>query len=330
MSIRYYFNNFGMDEDIVENVKSELNNIKSYGTFIGEKNNSIYYEFYKVKNEKKSIVISHGFTECIEKYIEIIYYFIKENYSVFIMEHRGHGRSGALGVVDKTQINVEDFNYYIKDFKDFIDNIVLKVCSNELILFSHSMGGAIGLMFLEKYPNYFNKAIISSPLLSLGVTKIPNFIVRAMARYQIFIGKGGNFILGNMPYESTYNFTIASTSNESRYSYYYHEILNNNTIQRGGGSYRWLYECLSGVKYILKNKNIQRIKARLLVFQSGRDDLVGKSGIKKFIKKCDKAKLIKFDEAKHEIYLENNNILEEYLNTIFSFINKKEISSEYL
>lgn len=46
---REYFNNFGMDEDIVEKVKKELSYIKQSGCFTGENNIKIYYEKYKVK-----------------------------------------------------------------------------------------------------------------------------------------------------------------------------------------------------------------------------------------------------------------------------------------
>ena len=34
------------------------------------------------------------------------------------------------------------------------------------------------------------------------------------------------------------------------------------------------------------------------------------------------SKLIKFNNAKHEIYLENNDILEKYLDIIFQFLEK--------
>ncbi|MBE6054459.1 MAG: alpha/beta hydrolase [Clostridium sartagoforme] len=322
MRKREYFMNFGMDEDIVEDVKTKLSYIRSYGTFIGEKNNKIYFEKYKVKNEKGRIVISHGFTECIEKYKELIYYFTREGYSTFIMEHRGHGRSGCLGYKDKTQINIEDFNYYIKDFKLFIDKEVLRTNKKKLILFSHSMGGAIGAMFLEKYPKYFEKAILSSPMLQIAIGKVPGFLARAIAKTALILGKANDFILGNIPYDSTYDFFLASTSNESRYSYYYREIVGNNKLQRGGGSYKWLYESLKALKYILKKENISNIEAEVLVFEAGKDDLIGTDGIRKFVKRCDKGKLIKFKNSKHEIYLENNYILERYLDIIFEFLDK--------
>ena len=316
---REYFNNFGMDEDIVEKVKKELSYIKQSGCFTGENNIKIYYEKYKVKKEIAKIVISHGFTECIEKYKEIIYYLTREGYSVYIMEHRGHGRSGKLGVKDNTQVNVENFNYYIEDLKKFIDKIVIKN-NKSLYLFSHSMGGAIGAMFIEKYPDYFNKAILSCPMLEIAIGKVPCFLARSIAKISILFGKGDEFIFGNIPYESTYDFMLASTSNESRYRAYYKEIVCNEKIQRGGGSFRWLYESLKAIKYIFKKKNIEKIKIPVLIFQAGNDTLVGEKGEKRFSKKCDKCELVRFENAKHELYLENDDVLVPYLEKIFIFL----------
>lgn len=321
MEKREYFINFGMDEDIVEMVKNKLNDIKVSGNLKGELDNKMYYEIYKINDDRGGIVISHGFTECIEKYREFIYYLTREGYSVYIMEHRGHGRSGKLGNIHESQVSVENFNYYVEDLKIFIDEVVIKRNrGKDLFIFCHSMGGAIGTMFMEKYNNYFKKAILSSPMLKIAVGSIPNFLAIILCKLLIIFGKGDNFIFGNMPYESTYDFILASTSNESRYNFYYREILSNENLQRGGGSFKWLYESLIGIKYILKKENISKIKTPILMFQAGKDELVGSQGIKKFMKLCKSAKLIHYKNAKHELYLENNDILEDYLDKIFDFL----------
>ncbi|MDU5110877.1 MAG: alpha/beta hydrolase [Clostridium sp.] len=321
MDKREYFINFGMDEDVVEMVKDKLDDIKVTGNLKGELDNKMYYEIYKINEDRGGIVISHGFTECIEKYREFIYYLTREGYSVYIMEHRGHGRSGELGTLHKSQVNVENFNYYVDDLKIFIDEVVVKRNEDkDLFLFGHSMGGAISAMFIEKYNDYFKKAILSSPMLKIAVGSVPSFLAIILSKILIIFGKGDNFIFGNMPYESTYDFTLASTSNESRYNIYYREVLANENLQRGGGSFKWLYESLIAIKYILKKKNISKIKIPILLFQAGKDELVGERGIKKFVKLCKTAKLIYYKNAKHELYLENNDILEDYLDKIFDFL----------
>ncbi|WP_243109757.1 MULTISPECIES: alpha/beta fold hydrolase [Clostridium] len=321
MEKREYFINFGMDEDVVEMVKDKLDAIKVTGNIKGELDNKMYYEIYKINDDRGGIVISHGFTECIEKYKEFIYYLTREGYSVYIMEHRGHGRSGELGKLHKSQVNVENFNYYVNDLKIFIDEVVVKRNEDkDLFLFGHSMGGAISAMFIEKYNNYFKKAILSSPMLKIAVGNVPSFLAIILCKILIIFGKGDKFIFGNMPYESTYDFILASTSNESRYNLYYREVLSNENLQRGGGSFKWLYESLIGIKYILKKENIRKIKTPILLFQAGKDELVGERGIKKFIKLCKSANLIYYKNAKHDLYLENNDILEDYLDKIFDFM----------
>ena len=157
---------FISQKDFVNTMKNTvepyLEKRKTTGYFEGCNNKKLYYAGFTADKTKAVIIISHGHREFIERYYELIYYFLKNNYSVFIAEHRGHARSEHLGL-DKSQIHVEKFQYYIDDIKTFIDKIVLKKISNKpLFLFAHSMGGGIGTGFLEKYPEYFKCAVLSA------------------------------------------------------------------------------------------------------------------------------------------------------------------------
>ena len=89
-------------------IENKLSDYMNKGYFYGEKSIKVYYEYYKNNKSNKVIVISHGFCECIEKYKELIKSFFYKGYSVYILEHRGHGRSGCLSTVDKTQVSVGD------------------------------------------------------------------------------------------------------------------------------------------------------------------------------------------------------------------------------
>lgn len=316
----YYIENYGTEDEDLNKVDKKLKENIISGYIVGRDNEKIYYEQYKAQMEKGSILISHGFSECIEKYKEIIYYFIMEGYSVYIIEHRGHGRSGSLGVIDKTQIHIEDFNDYIEDLKIFIDRVIGKI--NNLYLFAHSMGGTIAGLFLKKYPNYFDKVILNSPMFEIKVENIPSSLAKLISKLSVEFGRGFDFAFGNFPFEANYDFFLAETSSEARYRRWYKEISCNSEVQRGGASFKWLYEALENIDLLLNNEDNNKIKTPILLLQAGKDSLVGSKGHIKFKEICENCNIIRYEKGKHDLYLETDEILFDYMNKIFDFLDE--------
>ena len=73
----------------------------------------LYYECYRPAGARGAVVISHGFCESIEKYKEVIYYFTKMGFQVYLADHRGHGRS----LRDTTHPNM----VHINRFEDYTE-----------------------------------------------------------------------------------------------------------------------------------------------------------------------------------------------------------------
>lgn len=301
-------------------VEPYIDSIKETGYIKGVNDQSLYYEKYILEDAKASIVISHGYTECLEKYNEMIYYFLKNNYNVFAMEHRGHGRSGSLGIADKTQIHVESFDNYITDLKSFMDEIVIpEKKDNPVFLFAHSMGGAIGAKFLEEYPEYFDRAVLSAPMLEINTGKIPSFLGRMFAKLVIMLGKGGNYAPGMGPYNPSYDVDTICTSSEIRYVNQHKFIWNNEEVQRGEASYNWVYESLSATKEIVKKENASKVKIPVLLFQAGKDSLVNPGGQDKFAQYAEDCQIKYYADARHELYGESDGIQKSYLKNLFEF-----------
>lgn len=66
------------------------------------------------EGKKEFFLISHGFTETSEKYKELIYYFLRGGYHVYIPEHCGHGHSYRL-VEDPSLVHVDCYKRYVAD-----------------------------------------------------------------------------------------------------------------------------------------------------------------------------------------------------------------------
>ena len=237
-----------------KSIKSNV--IYEDGFFMGEKDIKIYYKSYEVEDSEEVIVISHGFCESSEKYRELIKTFNKNNYSVYIIDHRGHGKSGRLGI-DNSQINVEDFNYYIKDLKTFLDSIVVpNLNDRKLYLFAHSMGGAIGALFLEKHNNYFEKAILNCPMMEIDTGKYPKIVSKIVSKLFCTIGMGNKYLFGHGPFNSKPDFINSATSSRKRYDSYFNKQLEHKELQTSGGSFNWLNQAFKGIKELLKEENI--------------------------------------------------------------------------
>ena len=318
-----YISENNYTEDMKNIVEPYINSRMESGYVDGDEGALLYYEKYKVEDAKGNIVLCHGYTESLERYRELIYYFMKNGYNVFGVEHRGHGRSGTLGIADKTQLNVDNFNQYVTDFKIFMDGVVIP--NNEgkkVLLFAHSMGGAIGTKFLEDYPGYFNGAILNAPMLEVHTGNIPKFLADIIVSFQVAIGNGGKYVLGKGPYTSEYNAEKIGTSSINRYEYSHDITASNEELQRGGASYNWTNEAFKVTKEITKKENASKVEIPALLFQAGQDTYVKPGGQNNFAEGAKNCEIIKIDNSRHEIYLEKDEIQKPYLKQVLDFYSK--------
>ena len=282
----------------------------------------IYYETYVNPEEKASIVISHGFCEFIGKFEEMIYYFFKEGYSVFIVEHRGHGRSSReKGVKGLCRVYVRSYGDYVKDLHTFVTEVVQKESrTKKCVLYAHSMGGAIGALTLEHYPELFDCAVLTSPMLQLEVPGIPEWLVWIFLGLAGITGRMKKLGPGQNEFHSEPEFEYSGAVSKPRYLRTHKERLKDEHLQNSGGTYGWLYAGLKAVKVL--QKNAFRVTTPVLIFQAELDDMVKPQGQEQFAEKAKNARLVKIEGAKHEIYLSTNEILEGYLTQIFDFFDE--------
>ncbi|GAA0076312.1 alpha/beta hydrolase [Clostridium sp. CTA-5] len=310
------------EKGMKEVVEPYLNDKREEGYLEIDENTKLYYQKYKVENSKATIVINHGFGESLEKYREIIYYFLNEGYSVYGLEDRGHGRSGSLGIADKSQINIKDFNCYVSDLKKFLNDIVKPEAGKEkMFLFAHSMGGAIGSKFLEDYPDYFDAAILNAPMLEIDTGNVPEFIAKSISWIYTTFSLGNKYAATQGAYNSENNLEKSCTSSDARYQYYYDIVSNNKDFQRGGASYNWLRTSLNATKEIIEKENASKVEIPVLLFQAEKDTYVKPRGQNIFAQNAKNCKTVLSVGSKHEIYREKDSVLKSYLNQVFNFYN---------
>lgn len=267
--------------------------------------------------EKAAIVFSHGFCEFFGKYHEIAYYFYELGFSIFFLDHRGHGWSERI-LDNLEMVHIRKYDDYVEDFKCFMDTFVVsKSSSKEYYLFAHSMGGAVGALFLEKYPMYFKKAILSSPLLGFQFGNVPEVLVTISLLVNKMMKKGEQYAKGQHGFDPTRNYEDSSSMSKARFDYVMDLRKKYPECQTSGGSNGWFFASIKAYKKAVRNA--KKVQIPVLLFQAGKDRLVSPKGQDLFAKRAENTSKIVFPQSKHEIFNATDTIREKYYQIVFSF-----------
>ena len=113
-----------------------------------------------------SVVISSGRIEAYIKYKELVFELYQQGYSVFIHDHRGQGLSARM-TPNPHQGYIEDFEQYVQDFRAFYQQVIEANSQTPPMLICHSMGSAIGALYVLQHPNDFSKVVFCAPMFGL-------------------------------------------------------------------------------------------------------------------------------------------------------------------
>ena len=126
------------------------------GTFEGLKGYSIYWQAWKPDDEPKAVLlIAHGFGEHSGRYQNVVDSFVPLGYTIYALDHRGHGRSDGERVV------VDSYDQYVDDLKTFLDLVRSHEPGQDIFLVGHSMGASISTAFTARYQDELAGVVLS-------------------------------------------------------------------------------------------------------------------------------------------------------------------------
>jgi pimeloyl-ACP methyl ester carboxylesterase len=116
--------------------------------------NNIAYKYHEINPEKETIVFLHDSLGCITLWRDFPKLLgEKTGCNILMYDRLGYGKSGNF-------IKDSRDNFYMEDEADVLKEILTELKIEKPILFGHSDGGSIALIFAGKYPN-LPKAIIT-------------------------------------------------------------------------------------------------------------------------------------------------------------------------
>lgn len=300
--------------------------------FVNQQQLDIYYAYTLVPNAQKAIVLSPGRVEGYEKYQELMFDFTVQGYSVFIIDHQGQGLSSRR-LENKEKGYVENFDDYVDDLHQFIQTIVKPNHDGELFLVSHSMGGAIGLRYVQQQPKQFTKAVFSSPMWGLNSGSIPKPIAKGMFNFvdwmTTLVSDQSPYFFGGKGYDPVEFEDNQLTTSQKRYQYFRSVYAAKPQLQLGSVTFSWIRESVNAIDIAFEQLNL--VKLPVMVFQAQNDEVIDNTAQNSFCSElaklgnpCVNDMPFVIKNAKHELFIESDKQRSEVLDKIFMFLSDSD------
>lgn len=299
-------------------VEQELSKLRCEGFFAAKGGAEIYYEYFLVPEAIGSVVFVHGLSEFTKKYQEVALYFIRQGYNVFLYDQRGHGRSHR-DVSRPELIHINSFDQLAEDLDTYVETLVRPAADCPLYLYAHSMGGAVGFLYLSKYGRKFQKAVITSPLLMPRMNDLPPWFFRMTTGItKVFRGSRAKFIYSaEYRVGKPYTPVPGDSPNRVRYCLAYREqepMYRSTPMTLGCTN-----NTLKIQQRLLSKKVAGSIPIPTLMLCAENDHLVRTKPQGEFAKRCSACIHEILPGANHAFHTDSSEILEQALQRIFCF-----------
>ncbi len=295
--------------------------------FMGIDDIPIHYVSFCSPFHDKTLVILPGRSESYMKYPEVAYDFYHLGYDIFIIDHRGQGRSGRM-LNDRQKGHVEAFDHYVDDLATLIELEMASRQSHHCYALAHSMGGAILSRFLMRYPtSVFCAVALCAPMFGIHLPMprwLANFLVD---QAEPSLKRRNAYALSTGQWRPLPYFMNLLTHSYARYQRYLRYYADYPELRLGGPTYHWMRESLRMGDNLIENAG--KIQTPLIVLQASADKIVSNQALLAFCELHQKAETGKKEQnpliiqgAYHEILFEKDVLRAQALNAICDFFDQ--------
>lgn len=287
----------------------------------GADERELYCVTYDADAPRGAVLVLHGFTESTYKFSEVIYSLLRNGFSVVAYDQRGHGRSWRDEKVkaDPSLTHVGRFEEYVEDLEKVYDQVLSKMPKPYMSL-SHSMGGAVTALYLEKHPETFSRAAMCAPMIAPRRGGMPLFAILGICGTEKALGKATKRIFLSKPYDGPEDFATSCATDKNRFAWYDAVKAARKEFSNNGPTYGWTLESMKVTGKILKKGAVERIACPVRLYSAENDSSVLNEPQEKFIARVKKGERVLVKGAKHEIYRSTDAVLFPWWKDVLTFL----------
>src|ERR1700674_2290535 len=164
-----------------------------------------FVRFAPPAGRKGTLCVFQGRAEFIEKYYEVVHDARTRGFAVAMIDWRGQGLS-ERALSDPRKGHVGGFSEFDLDIETFMKEVVLPDCPPPVFALGHSMGGAILLRGAHRGRRWFDRIVLSAPMIELAgqsssrLAKMSARTLRLLGFSRAYIPGGGATAVPSLPY----------------------------------------------------------------------------------------------------------------------------------
>ena len=350
----------------VEDATRALANV-TIGSFVGVPNQSrtvdLHYRLYDAHDEHHGcVVVVAGMTEAATTYQEVIYDLVRNGFSAYIYDHRGHGFSSRLlpGKRDTDKGHVDKFDNMVLDLERFVSLVrgwrtsqpdprtnSLRPAPGRIHILANSMGGTVASQYLSRGTLHVTSAAMVAPMHKMKVGYVATFLLSCRVLWLLlpfastYLINGHDFATAHHAFISVQNGALSDNEMShsktrlrrrwlARAAEWTDACGERRDARVSGQTLRWVLEAHSASVQSCSERAVANVRCRTLLLQAENDNVVHFGGQLSYYNNanasvgCAKCTAFKVANARHLILNETDACRNPALATILSFFAQLE------
>ena len=278
-----------------------------------------YVRFAPPPGRKGTVVLLQGRAEFIEKYFETARDLRARGFAVATFDWRGQGLSDRA-LSDRQKGYVRDFSQYAVDLDAVMEQVVLPDCPPPIFALGHSMGGAVAIRSCHSGSRWFERVVLSAPMIALptGMSRVAG----PLARFMRLIGRGGAYIPAGNPDISGSEGFISNvlTSDPVRFARNAAVLEEEPALGLGSPTIGWADAALRQMREFSSPMYAGHIRQPMLVVAAGRDEVVSTPAIEEFGLNLLAGRHLILAGSRHEILQEQDHYRAQFWAAFDAFV----------
>jgi lysophospholipase len=288
------------------------------GTFKGFDGAPLRYALWAANRSPRrgTVCLFGGRGEYIEKYFETIADLQRRGFAVATMDFRGQGGS-VRQLVNHRKGYIRDFTDHDGDLTRFMRDVVLPDCPPPYIGLGHSTGGNILLRQATAQNSWFERMILSAPLLHFAPKSLPfsEKTVGNLATFACLMGLGQRYARGkseddffeSMPFEGN-----DLTSDRERFTRNLDILRLAPDLATGGPTLAWIRAACRSMQLLAHPTFPERVRVPLLLIAAGDDRVVSSLAIEELARRLKVGSHVIIPGSQHEILQERDDLRQQF------------------